>query len=226
MSQSDLLVDIGNTFVKWRLAGDDDSRDGGVLIDDFKITDLPDVDSFLVSKVGHCGIFDELENIHYVKTSKHFLGLECGYKNHTELGIDRWMAMLGAADLYADFLLIDAGSALTFDLVVKKQHIGGLIMPGLQAINHSFEVIKPSISLPQFSDNMGVCTDEAWGFGVSAMFLNSIISRVKQTLAKYPSVHIILTGGDSKIIINRLDDKVLWHKNLVLDGLAVVRKHR
>lgn len=61
------------------------------------------------------------------------LGVECGYEDYRQLGVDRWLAMIAAYRLYSTgFVLVQAGSALVVDVVASNgRHQGGYIAPGI-----------------------------------------------------------------------------------------------
>lgn len=69
-----------------------------------------------------------------VTTTKEYYGVVNGYDNFQQLGVDRWLGLIGAKHLYTDktCLIIDSGTATTFDLLdAYGQHHGGWILPGI-----------------------------------------------------------------------------------------------
>lgn len=78
-------------------------------------------------------------------------GLSNGYEQPQQLGVDRWLALLGASErAQGDAIVIDAGSAITLDLLSRRQgHLGGAILPGLQTGPERFYSLFPQID---FSD--------------------------------------------------------------------------
>ncbi len=216
-SEPCLLVDIGNTAIKWRLNDETNSA----LIKEFNITKLPKADKIFVSCVGDCHILDELNNAHFVKIERMFKSLECGYQILSTLGSDRWLAMLASIERYSkqNLLIIDAGTALTFDLVLANgKHQGGLIMPGLSALRHSFAQFSSGdqqLSLGLTTNN----TQEGWLVGTSQMMIGAINAQIEQYLNNYSDLIVLLTGGDAKIIALKLHHQVKLHQNLVLEGL-------
>jgi type III pantothenate kinase len=217
-SESCLLVDIGNTTIKWCL-GD---KTNSALIKAFNITQLPKVDKIFVSCVGDCHLLDGLNNIHFVKTEHTFKSLKCGYQIPSTLGSDRWLAMLASIERYPqqNLLIIDAGSALTFDLVLANgKHQGGLIMPGLSVLRRSFAQFSNStqqVSLDLTANN----TEEGWLAGTSQMLMSAINAQIEQHLDNCTDLIVVLTGGDAKMIVLKLHHQVKLHQNLVLEGLS------
>ncbi|WP_190600696.1 type III pantothenate kinase [Candidatus Vesicomyidisocius sp. SY067_SCS001] len=216
--ESYLLVDIGNTSIKWCLNG----KINSAFITKFNITQLPKVDKIFASCVGDCYILDDLNNTHFVKTERVFNSVECGYQIPSTLGSDRWLAMLASIEHYPkqNLLIIDAGSALTFDLLLANgKHQGGLIMPGLSVLRRSFTQFSNNIqqlSLGLTANN----TQEGWLIGTSQMLMSVINTQIEQHLNNYSNLVVVLTGGDAKIIALKLHCQVKLHQNLVLEGLS------
>ncbi|QOL27214.1 type III pantothenate kinase [Thalassotalea sp. LPB0316] len=72
------------------------------------------------------------------KTQASTNGVVCGYDNYQQLGVDRWLAILGADSLKPNthVVIIDAGTATTVDiLTADKRHLGGWILPGVETIH-------------------------------------------------------------------------------------------
>ncbi len=220
MCQSELclLVDVGNTAIKWRL----DDETNSAIIKEFNITQLPKADKIFVSCVGDCHILDGLNNTHVVKTERTFKSLECGYQTPSTLGADRWLAMLASIEHYPkqNLLIIDTGSALTFDLVLANgKHQGGLIMPGLSVLRRSFAQFSNSaqqLSLGLTANN----TQEGWLIGTSQMLMSVINTQIEQHLDNDGDLIVVLTGGDAKVVALKLHYQVELHQNLVLEGLS------
>ena len=146
MSQSSLFIDIGNSAVKGRKCDSEVFTEG---VDLFSLELLPKADSVWVSTVAHPNIVQAIKtqfsNVKLVEPLKHFGGLTLSYDDPSKLGVDRFLAMLAALERYPNspLLVIDAGSAVTFDVIdAKGMHQGGLIMPGLKALRESFAKLK------------------------------------------------------------------------------------
>ena len=89
-------------------------------------------------------------NVTRFRSEPGVLGVTNGYVEPGRLGSDRWMALLGAAAMAdTDCIVIDAGSAITVDLLsADGRHLGGAIMPGL---NTSIEAFKRIFSHIDFN---------------------------------------------------------------------------
>lgn len=217
--KNQLFIDVGNTVVKWLFEGEYYS----VLALDFNVGLLPKAEQILVSCVGDKSLLEDLDKAVFVQSPAQFGQFVSAYKAPQTLGVDRFLAMIASIDRYPDQtrLIIDAGSALTFDLVLAGgEHQGGLIMPGLGVLRRSFVQFSSDskqLTLEKDANN----TKDAWEYGTAQMFMSVINQQIESYLEQYGDLQIILTGGDAKIIAYRLKHLVDIKPHLVLDGLAL-----
>jgi len=222
MSQSKLFVDIGNSAVKWRSHGSEVCTKE---IDQFSSKLLPKADSVWVSAVAHLNIVEEIKaeftSVNLVKSSKLYGKLTLSYDDSSKFGIDRFLAILGALERFPEtpLLVIDAGSAVTFDVIDNQgMHQGGLIMPGIKALRESF--IKFSTNdLSLKTSELKNSTKEAWQGGTHAMLVSAINSQIQNFELQYPDGVVTICGGIVKEILIELPLQVKFFDNLVLDGL-------
>lgn len=153
------------------------------------------------------------------------------YETPETLGKDRLAAAVGANELFPDrnLLIIDAGTAITFDLVSEKnQFIGGNISPGLEmrfkALNR-FTGKLPLVSYSNEFQPIGTNTADAIRAGVQ----NGILFEIAQTIdlfnRNYQNLQIIMTGGDSIFFDKKLNYSIFVHFNLTLIGLNRILEH-
>ncbi|MDC9727022.1 MAG: type III pantothenate kinase [Candidatus Thioglobus sp.] len=219
MKNDCLLIDIGNTLVKWLFKGE--HRFALALDFDSKV--LPKAERIYVACVGDRSLLKSLKNTRFVKSPAQFQQFKSAYGAPEDLGVDRFLAMIASIDQYPKQtrLIIDAGSALTFDLVLAGgEHQGGLIMPGLGVLRRSFIQFSndsKQLTLEKSANN----TKDAWEYGTAQMFMSVINQQIESYLEQYGDLQIILTGGDAKIIAYRLKHSVDIKPHLVLDGLAL-----
>ena len=219
MYKSNLFLDIGNTAVKWLFNG----KYNSVLVSDFSVELLPKADQIFVSCVGGRSILEGLKNTVFVESASTFQQFVSAYITPKELGVDRFLAMIASVDQYPNQtrLIVDAGSALTFDLVLANgKHKGGLIMPGLGVLRRSFKQFSSDskhLELGQNANN----TIDAWEYGTAQMLMSVINEQINSYLDQYGDLQIILTGGDAKMIGVRLNQQTQIKPNLVLDGLVL-----
>lgn len=159
------------------------------------------------------------------------LPIENLYETPETLGKDRIAAAVGANELFPDqnLLIIDAGTAITYDLVSEKnQFVGGNISPGLEmrfkALNH-FTGKLPLVGHQDDFQPIGRNTTEAIRAGVQ----NGLIFEIAQTIdlfnRNYQNLQIIMTGGDSNFFERKLNYSIFVHFNLTLIGLNRILEH-
>ena len=222
MSQSNLFIDIGNSAIKWRTS---DSKVFSESIEKFSITLLNESNIAWVSAVAYPNIIQDMSNhfemIHVIKPQKKFGSLTLSYEDPSKLGTDRFVAMLGAIKYFPDkpLLVIDIGSAITFDVIDKNGlHQGGLIMPGISALRGSFKKFKTSdlsVGLNGLANN----TDDAWRFGTHAMMVSAINYQIESFQSNFSNGVVSICGGMAKEIKKELPESIEFFDNLVLDGL-------
>ena len=222
MSQSSLFVDIGNSAVKWRSHGSEVFTEE---IDQFSSELLPKADTVWISAVAHLNIVEEIKaeftSVNLVKPSKLYGKLTLSYDDPSKFGMDRFLAILGALELFPEkpLLVIDAGSAVTFDVIDSQgTHQGGLIMPGLKALRESFAKFSTN-DLSINTSELKNSTEGGWHSGTHAMLVSAINSQIQNFELQYPDGVVTICGGIVKEILTELPLPVKFFDNLVLDGL-------
>jgi type III pantothenate kinase len=149
--------------------------------------------------------------------------IENKYQTPQTLGKDRLAAVVGGITLYPGhpLLVIDAGTAITYDLVVNNAYMGGNISPGLQmrfkALNQHTRHLP--LLKPGESPFWGTTTEEAILSGVRNSIIMEFNSYIKATKDQYPDVKIIITGGDAIFFASYTKNIIFVHSNIVLSGL-------
>lgn len=159
------------------------------------------------------------------------LPIENLYETPETLGKDRIAAAVGANELFPgqNLLIIDAGTAITYDLVSEKnQFIGGNISPGLEmrfkALNH-FTGKLPLISYSDEFELIGRNTTDAIRAGVQNGILYEMGQNIDFFNKNYRNLHIIMTGGDANFFDKKLNYSIFVHFNLTLIGLNRILEH-
>jgi type III pantothenate kinase len=236
-----LEMDFGNTRIKWRIRNDVgvvlrgavDYEDGLPKIKS-AIGDIARISVIWIASVLDPNSNDEIKcwlesnfNLtpQYCESSLHASGVVNGYGNPHSLGVDRWLAIVAAYNLYhCTCVVISAGTAITVDLVDQKgKHLGGYIVPGwsaaLRTLNQNAKLIKlDEIKSVQLSP--GVNTQSAVDHGLAVAY-KGLIEGARAHLVgnQGGEAALIATGGDSWRIKEFFPD-VLVNDELVLDGLA------
>jgi type III pantothenate kinase len=153
------------------------------------------------------------------------------YKTKETLGKDRIAAIAGACMLYPkkDVLVIDAGTAVTFDFKNKnEEYLGGTISPGLEmrfkALHH-FTSKLPLLKSRESKTFMGNSTDEAIINGVQNGLIFEMEGYIGSLKNNYLDLIVLLTGGDAQFFDNKLKKPIFVVSNLVLTGLNAILEY-
>jgi len=159
------------------------------------------------------------------------LPLENLYETPETLGKDRLAAAVGANELFPNqnLLIIDAGTAITYDLVSEKnQFVGGNISPGLQMRFKALNYFTGKLPLVSYSDEfqtIGKNTTDAIRAGVQNGILYEIAQTIELFNKNYQNLQIVMTGGDSIFFDKKLNYSIFVHFNITLIGLNRILEH-
>ena len=234
-----LLIDIGNTRIKWQHRDEKNIiLSGSILVENFMDIDfstIKSIDKIIIANVNSSIVLDKMREILNVfkcpiieastDSNKYLIN---DYEDIKMLGVDRWMAALGAWKLYQrSLLIINAGTAITIDLIdldqKDKAHFkGGMILPGiaisLGVLNNSTNLIDTEIGQSQYPSSN---TKDAVTTGI----MTSIQGAVNLVCRKLPSsLPILLTGGDANLIYKLAEDdwksRIKSRADLIFEGLT------
>ena len=149
--------------------------------------------------------------------------------NKKEIGSDRLANAISVMSKNKNFIVVDFGTATTFDVIKKNNYLGGVIAPGVTlSLDNLIKKASliPKIELHKSKFIIGKNTEQAvlsgffWGYNG---LINGIISKIKKrTNQKYK---IIFTGGLAHLFNKDIKDKITVDKNLTINGLIKVSKH-
>jgi type III pantothenate kinase len=146
------------------------------------------------------------------------------YDTPASLGVDRPAAAAGALVHHpeSDILVIDAGSALTIDLISGGAYRGGSISPGLAMRFRALHDFTGRLPLVRKYDSFsfpGKTTEDAIAGGVVTGIVFEINEYIRTFEEKHPRLVTVITGGDGMMIMSRSDKKMFYHPDLVAEGL-------
>ena len=151
--------------------------------------------------------------------------LKINIRNINQLGSDRIANAIGSRN-YKNCIIIDFGTATTFDIIKDGVYDGGVIAPGvnLSIINlNKFTALLPLLRLNNKQKNYGKNTKEAlnagflWGYeGLVNNIINKIIIKSKK------NYKIILTGGYANVFKKFIKKKIMIDQNITIKGIAKV----
>ncbi|MEE2808552.1 MAG: type III pantothenate kinase [Verrucomicrobiota bacterium] len=168
------------------------------------------------------------ERVLEVSNSVH-IGCEIDYPDPQNIGADRLANVAAAVSLYdVPALIIDFGTAVTFDVVSsKKSYIGGVIAPGLASMsNYMFDhtALLPRIDLDEPSSIIGKSTEDAMLSGAVIGYrglVKEVIHSIFNELDE-PSTRVIATGGYAQLILSAIKEINIVNDSLTLEGLRII----
>jgi type III pantothenate kinase len=249
-----LVIDVGNTntvlglydetdklIYHWRIrtVTDHTADEYGVLILNLYKT-TTDVKTRAISDIVISCVVPPMLNILEPLCEKYFhvkplivgpgikTGMPIFYDNPKEVGADRIVNAVAAYEKYREELIIvDFGTATTFDYVSKKgEYLGGCICPGI--VISSEALFERTAKLPrvEFSKPKTVIAkDTVTSMQAGIMFgyaglVDGIVARMKQEMKSNPKV--VATGGLASIIAPETKSIELVDEWLTLEGLKII----
>ncbi|MGH8447438.1 MAG: type III pantothenate kinase [Solimonas sp.] len=237
-----LLIDIGNTRLKWALARDGMFAEHGAVLHEGEparvigalpaarvesawlahVTGAAHEESLCAAVHAHYGVATQI-----ARTAPAWQGLRNAYREPQRLGVDRWLAMVAAwHEARGAACVIDAGTALTADAIAADgRHLGGIIAAGLETqqravlgatrfATRSFESAYDG----GFGDDTETCVRQ----GAMLACLGAID---RARLLAGPAALCLLTGGDATMLLPYLGDGWTHRPFLVLEGLRALSEN-
>lgn len=157
-------------------------------------------------------------------------GVLSGYTDPRRLGVDRFVAMIGARVITgAPVLVVDCGTAVTIDLLDGSgHHRGGWILPGIRLMGTSLRsgavgLREPSVLAPPAASATAFGADTETGIfeGTRAAVAGAILRAHEVAAAQVgPAPDCLITGGDSNIVVPVLGERCRHVPDLIFTGLA------
>ena len=172
------------------------------------------------------------KNIHLneIKDRNLALPIKLKLSKPKQVGSDRVVNAIAAFKIYKkNSIIIDFGTATTFDVIVKNSYIGGMITPG---INLSLKVLKeataklPLIKLKKTNKYIGKDTVSAMNNGMYWGYIGLIKELVQKIIKETNKKHLVIfTGGLANIFFSSFPfkDKVI-DQQITLKGIAETLK--
>ncbi len=261
-----LLIDIGNSRIKWCLYNSVENEfgsEGAMLHDKAELPALfseqwgllDNPDRVVISNVSGQQLAESMDawvdkkwkiKTEYVKTEAFSHGVTNAYSDYSELGVDRWMAIIAAWQRFRQqgkaVCVVDCGTATTIDgISASGQHLGGFIIPGHTVmqeilINNTSDIkmakniltrkilrkeTSPGKTLSPV--NFSSSTEEGVNSGcylATISLIDSVVTSMQDDSGK--QVNCIITGGDAEFVVEQLAGKFEYQPKLVLHGLAML----
>ena len=238
---ANLLVDIGNTAIKSALVcsqkpeqlGDISYHADHQALSRYITAHAGQIAYLGIANVNRQSIVDDLLsncrtlNISAIEahSQSYGFGVRNAYSKVENMGVDRWLAIIAAQHLsQGDFVVIDAGTAITFDFVVAGEHKGGWIAPGSKLLSKALTSNTQRVFAEQIASSAiewGKDTPDCVTMGIKAQIQGSLILAIEKMREYSPDFCIWVTGGDQQLFSACADIPLYYHKNLVLQGLSL-----
>jgi len=233
-----LLIDLGNTRLKWAWLAHGRLHDGGALLHrgrelgvdlDHAWARLTSPESVQVACVAPAVLRQALADwlaehwdcpVHWAASQAAAAGVVNGYSEPEQLGVDRWLALLGAWQrVQGAVCVVDCGSAVTVDILDDQgRHLGGVIAPGLRMMR---DALRRDTALPPVpdtvADTLGEDTLQAIQGGLT-LALHGLVDQARRHAP--PHARLLLTGGDASQLAQVIEQPCELAPDLVLEGLA------
>jgi len=244
-----LLLDAGNTRIKWALLADGELLNPGEAVHGGDqigraLQAIPSVPArataVYASNVAGARARQQIEEVlsdrygvpvQFASAGASLAGVRNAYREPGRLGVDRWLALVAAYRHHTQpVCVVDAGTAMTVDLVDDRgRHLGGVITPGLGLMRRSLrqtgELGRVAEQPPH--DEQGA--EFPWPRDpASAMFRGSLYALaglaergLAMLRARCGRGTLVLCGGDAAELRQVLTMEVDYRPLLVLEGLAI-----
>ena len=148
--------------------------------------------------------------------------------NFKQVGSDRITNAISVINNKDNFIILDFGTATTFDVVIKNSYKGGVIAPGIKLSLNTLSdkaTLIPKINLKKINKIVGKNTITAvrsgffWGY---SGLIDNIIRLIKNENNK--NFNTIITGGLSNLFQTSIKTKVKLNKNITVKGLIKISR--
>lgn len=244
MSETRLLIDLGNSRAKWMwTCGQriDPERTGSgdpdALASACRASDAPRPDAVLIASVAGAALTRKVEEVgracwgidaQRLQSRAEQGGVRNAYDEPARLGVDRWLAIVGAVAAHGAPLIVwDVGTAATLDAVdADGRHLGGWIVPGPSTMLKSLRRWT-RLPAPEALENTGAMepgqsTSECISRGVVAAQLGAL-TEMTRALSKGGAAkpRLVISGGAAGMLLPSLELAHVHDPWLVFRGMLV-----
>ncbi|MGH8398836.1 MAG: type III pantothenate kinase [Gammaproteobacteria bacterium] len=244
-----LLVDAGNTRIKWALCRDQELFDHSAALHTAKSVDdvlrqawaaLPRPERIIIANVAGKTMAENLtaQAREHFKLTPEFVvpaaqaaGVTNGYRNPKQLGSDRWAAMIAAHQRFrGPVCVIGCGTAITVDTLTREGlHLGGLIAPGIGVMHRALADAAAAIAFEPGAQATLYAHDTR--SAVTAGIVYAATGFIERTAMQIRSQQgaqtvFLLTGGDAEQLQPQLQGRFTLVPHLVLVGLAILAERQ
>ena len=237
-----LVIDIGNTSVKVYLFEKDqivskNHLNEASLINHVKSLskdyNIKNIICSTVTKSYKIQLAELFADIEYYELSDKKLNIPFhnNYKTKNSLGQDR-IGLVSAAFFKfpnENSLVVDIGTCITYDFIDSKNiYHGGAISPGINMRYNSLNKFTSNLPLLEFNNvekMIGSSTDESIHIGVYNGIIGEINEYINRLEEKYLKLNVIITGGDSTFLLNKIKNAIFADQDFLAIGLNNILKY-
>jgi len=239
-----LLIDIGNTRIKWAyIDADHWLAEGAAKINDGlslkqAFANLPKPNKILISNVAGAEAAQQVREacaawncpVEFMSACAAQCGVQNNYEHPEKLGSDRWATLIAAwHHERAACLVVSCGTATTIDaLSGKGEFLGGLILPGIDMMQRSLTTGTAQLEMNE-KNRAGLDLQKFPRNTTDAIFSGAIQATTGAILRQYellgvPDARCLLSGGAADSVQPYLTLPLLRVENLVLRGLQIMER--
>ena len=235
-----LQLDVGNSSAKWRLLRGEqivergNYRPGDNVSESLLLDCTEQLDHIWVASVAASATEEDLAALlmarwgitpWFARTEVQTGSLRNSYTDASRMGVDRWLAMLGAREREQGRLcVVDAGSALTIDIVSGcGQHEGGYIIPGPALMERALLLDTDRVRFEEevaYALEPGKSTAEAVRHGIALAQAGAVELALQK--AGSESMALFFSGGAGETLMSMVQRSSRWAPDLVFEGLAAM----
>lgn len=231
-----LLLDLGNSRGKWLHVVDEAvASEGAASLEELpaKLAFLPARTQVAVSSVvsedREATLRDHFRSegwpAWFARSPAALDGLVNGYVDTASLGVDRWLAMLGAWQRCRGeaVCVIDVGSALTIDFIGRDgRHGGGYILPGADLMRRSLLSDTGRVRFEEAAfgapSRPGRSTAAAVNNGIRLALAGAVRGALDAREGREP-LRVLLCGGGARMLAGDIGTECSIVPRLVFEGL-------
>ena len=241
-----LQLDVGNSGAKWRLVKADGSVAGRGR---YQTDDVASREALLgcsqaLAQIWVASVADAEKNAALASLLRERWGVEPwfprsesqtgdlinSYSDPARMGVDRWLAMLaGRARYQGSLCVVDAGSALTIDLVAANgRHEGGYIIPGAQLMERALLLDTDRVRFaeePDYAITPGHSTAHAVRHGIARAQAGALLLALDRAAAGSSggvAPQLLFCGGGGEMLQALVARGGVVVPDLVFEGLEVM----
>jgi type III pantothenate kinase len=227
-----IVLDQGNTSVKWGLFLDGNLLDSGRILDENVDTELPQLHSKHAFTFYYSSVRSESDQRNFLNRFSFCQNIPSdnfSSYNYTSglAGKDRLANVAGAAKIIDSdtFLVVDFGTCITYSIGKSNELISGVISLGAQSrlrAMHEFTGQLPLLDFIEYSEIFHNSTNGAMLSSVNFGIVAELKGYIEQALEQYPKLRVIFTGTDSVHFAKQLNYRIFVELNLTLIGLYAI----